>query len=116
MREPAPTVILLWGTRKESTGIRRTPKHRVPYQAAAENGRSPDEPKDEKAKANESFHQRARESHAEARKLLTAMAVGGLGVLYATLIGKDAPKFDDAYSKHLAIGIAVSIASAAVLR
>src|SRR5690242_14978386 len=37
------------------------------------------------------FHKRAGESHAEARKFLTAMAVGTLAVLYATLTGKDAP-------------------------
>jgi len=85
-------------------------------QAAAENGSSPDEPNDEQANAKESFHQRARESHAEARKLLTAMAVGSLGVLYATLIGKDAPDLADYsnYSKWLALGIAFSMILAAI--
>jgi hypothetical protein len=48
------------------------------------------------------FHKRAGESHMEARKLLTAMAVGSLGVLYATLTGRDAPALA-AYSKILAI-------------
>ena len=41
------------------------------------------------------FHKRAGESHAEARKFLTAMAVGTLAVLYATLTGKDAPSLAD---------------------
>ena len=47
------------------------------------------------------FHKRAGKSHAEARKLLTAMAVASFGVLYATLTGKDAPTLD-AWSKSLA--------------
>jgi hypothetical protein len=34
------------------------------------------------------FHKRAGQSHSEARKLLTGMGVGGVGVLYATLTGK----------------------------
>jgi heme A synthase len=41
------------------------------------------------------FHKRAGESHAEARKFLTAMAVGMLAILYATLTGKEAPTLAD---------------------
>jgi hypothetical protein len=54
------------------------------------------------------FHKRAGDSHAEARKLLTAMSVGTLGVIYATLTHKDAPTLD-AYDKALAILSIVSM-------
>lgn len=37
------------------------------------------------------FYKRASDLHSEARRFLTAMAVGSLGVLYATLTGKAAP-------------------------
>lgn len=58
------------------------------------------------------FHKRSGESHSEARKLLTAMAVGSLGVLYATLTGKDAPVLDTG-SKWLALAAVVFMALAA---
>jgi len=72
-------------------------------------GPSPGVQNDERVRA---FHTRAGQSHAEARRLLTTIAVGSLGVLYATLIGKDAPELGT-LSKLLALGIAVSMALAA---
>jgi hypothetical protein len=54
------------------------------------------------------FHKRAGASHMEARKLLTAMAVGSIGVLYATLTGKDAPALPDS-GKTLAILIIIAM-------
>jgi hypothetical protein len=58
------------------------------------------------------FHKRAGASHAEARKLLTAMAVGSVGVLYATLTGKDAPTLE-ACTKSLAFLSIVAMALSA---
>jgi hypothetical protein len=48
------------------------------------------------------FHKRAGYSHAEARKLLTGLAVGSVGVFYATLTGTNRPVLDG-WSKWLAI-------------
>ena len=62
---------------------------------------------DENPKVAE-FHKRAGKSHMEERKLLTAMAVGSIGVLYATLTGKDAPALTDD-SKKFAIGIIIAM-------
>jgi hypothetical protein len=58
--------------------------------------------------AKVAFHNRAGASHMEARKLLTAMAVGSIGVLYATLTGKDAPALTD-FGKTLAILIIIAM-------
>jgi hypothetical protein len=58
------------------------------------------------------FHKRSGNSHEEARKLLTGMAVGSLGVLYATLTGKEAPVLN-AYSRWLALAAVVSMALSA---
>src|SRR5947209_8406971 len=58
------------------------------------------------------FHNRAGESHAEARKLLTGMAVGSFGVLYATLTGKDAPMLDGSNNKLALWGIITMAVSA----
>jgi len=58
------------------------------------------------------FHRRSGESHSEARKLLTAMAVGSIGVLYATLTGKEALALD-AFNKWLALTAVVSMALSA---
>ena len=58
------------------------------------------------------FHKRSGNSHAESRKLLTAMAVGSLGVLYATLTSKDAP-FLDPSSRQLALAAVISMALSA---
>lgn len=58
------------------------------------------------------FHKRAGESHSEVRKLLTTMAVGSLGVLYATLTGKDAPALD-AYGRWLALAAVILMVLAA---
>ena len=58
------------------------------------------------------FHKRSGESHSEARKLLTGMAVGSLGVLYATLTGKDAPTLN-VYTKSLAFAAVVLMALSA---
>jgi hypothetical protein len=85
--------------------VTRKLKRKGPKPRPADNGESPGEPSDEQ---RDKFYQRAGESHGEARRLLTAMAVGSLGVLYATLIPKDAPDLG-AYSKALALGIAFSM-------
>lgn len=58
------------------------------------------------------FHQRAGQSHAEARKLLTTMATASFGVLYATLTGKSAPLLLG-YNKWLALAAMISMGLAA---
>lgn len=58
------------------------------------------------------FHERAGKSHAEARKLLTGLSVGSLGVLYATLAGRTAPALDPA-AKWLAVAVVIAMALAA---
>jgi hypothetical protein len=58
------------------------------------------------------FHKRSGQSHAEARKLLTGMAVGTIGVLYATLTGKNAPTLD-ALNKWLVLLTVVMMALSA---
>jgi hypothetical protein len=55
---------------------------------------------------SDKFHDRAGDSHSEARKLVTGLAVGSLGVFYATLTGKDPPVLD-ASSKFLVFWIIV---------
>ena len=55
------------------------------------------------------FFKRAGESHMEARKLLTALAVGSIGVLYATLTGKDAPVLSNC-GKSIAILALIAMA------
>jgi hypothetical protein len=59
------------------------------------------------------WHIRAGQSHAEARKLLTTMAVGSIGVLYATVVGKDSPPLQNG-DEYLAIAIVVSMVVAAL--
>ena len=56
-------------------------------------------------------HPRAAQSHAETRKLLTSIAVGSIGVLYASLVGKEAPALQN-ISGYFAITIVVSMALA----
>ncbi|MFN8002456.1 MAG: hypothetical protein U0X75_15720 [Acidobacteriota bacterium] len=58
------------------------------------------------------FHQRAGQSHAEARKLLTGFAVGSLGVLYATLTSKAQPALA-VLDKGLALTTIFTMAAAA---
>jgi hypothetical protein len=59
------------------------------------------------------WHLRAGQSHAEARRLLTSMAVGTIGVLYATVVGKEAPSLQNG-SEYLAIAIVASMALSAL--
>jgi hypothetical protein len=58
------------------------------------------------------FHKRAGKSHEAARKLLTGMAVGSFGVLYATLTGKDAPMLDAGNNKLALLSIVTMAVSA----
>lgn len=59
------------------------------------------------------FHQRAGQSHAETRKLLTAMTTASFGVLYATLTSRSAPLLHG-YNKWLALAAMISMGLAAV--
>lgn len=56
-------------------------------------------------------HPRAAQSHAETRKLLTSIAVGSIGVLYVTLVGRGASDLQS-IGGSFAITIVVSMALA----
>jgi hypothetical protein len=55
------------------------------------------------------FHKRSGQSHTEARKLLTGMSVGAIGILYATLTGNNATTLD-AMNKLLVLVTVVAMA------